>query len=232
MRILGAFQRIALRFRKLLLIGAAGIVAGAGLLGWTYDVVGSAAARTAIYTSPQACPAHAIAILFGCGKYVAGGRLNQYYLHRIRAAADLYQAGKARHILISGDNHIHTYNEPESMQQDLLATGVPASAMTLDYAGFSTFETLIRANRIFGVRSAIVITQPFHLPRALYIADAVGIQAVGYAAREPNRSLRTLKTEVREILARFATFGDLRLWHRQPRFLGPREPILITPELP
>jgi SanA protein len=77
------------------------------------------------------------------------------------------------------------------------------------------------------VRSATLITQPFHLPRALYIAGFQGIQAVGYAAREPYRSLYTWKVEVREILARFATFCDLHVWHRQPRFLGKKEMITI-----
>ncbi len=219
-------RKIVRQYQKALVVLLSGMAVGAGILGWTYYEVG-ASAQNAIYTSPQRCPEYEIAILFGCGKYVSGGRTNLYYLYRIRAAVDLYKAGNAQHILVSGDNHVNSYNEPEAMKQDLMLDGVPESAITLDYAGFSTFETLIRAKEIFGVKSAILITQPFHLPRALYLAQAHGIQAVGYAAKEPYRSLQTTKTEVREILARFATFGDLHIWNRQPRFLGKQEYILV-----
>ncbi len=220
-------REVVIRYRKIVVILLTGMAVGAGILGWAYYEVG-ASAKSSMYTSPNLCPDNEIAILFGCGKYVSGGRINLYYLYRIRAAVDLYKAGKVQHILVSGDNHISSYNEPESMQQDLMLEGVPESAITLDYAGFSTFETLIRANKIFGVRSATLITQHFHLPRALYIARNHGIRAVGYAAQEPYRSLQTTKTEVREILARFATFGDLHIWHRKPRFLGKREYIDVT----
>jgi SanA protein len=180
-----------------------------------------------MYASPQTCPANDIGIVFGCGKYVAGGRTNLYYVYRIQAAADAYKAGKVKHILVSGDNHVVNYNEPENMKQDLIKAGIPEAAITLDYAGFSTFETLIRAKEVFGIHTATLITQSFHLPRALYIANALGIQAIGYAAREPYGSLRTWKTEVREILARAATFGDLHIWNRKPRFLGKKEFIVI-----
>jgi len=176
---------------------------------------------------PQNCPANEIGIVFGCGKYVPGGRTNLYYLYRIQAAADLYKAGKLKHILVSGDNHVVGYNEPETMKQDLIKEGVPETAITLDYAGFSTFETLIRAREVFGVQSATLITQTFHLPRALYIAEAQGMQVVGYAAKEPYQSLQTWKTELREVLARAATFGDLHIWNRKPKFLGKKEIIVI-----
>jgi SanA protein len=94
----------------------------------------------------------------------------------------------------------------------------------LDYAGFSTFETLIRAREIFGVQTATLITQSYHLPRALYIAEKRGLSAVGYAAKEPSFEISSA-VRLREIAARVVTFGDLNIWGRKPRFLGAKEYI-------
>jgi SanA protein len=124
LRILGKYRRWAAAF---LVCG----ILMAGLVGWTYYEVG-ASATSSMYVSLQRCPTNDIGILFGCGKYVVGGRKNLYYLYRIQAAVELYQAGKVKHILISGDNHIINYNEPETMKQDLLKAGIPETDITLD----------------------------------------------------------------------------------------------------
>lgn len=208
-----------LRMLAILSLGAVGLIVAA------YSAIGVGACGK-IYTQVADCPANDIGILFGCAKIVNQGRRNLYYIYRIRAAADLYAAGKVKHLLVSGDNHIKSYNEPETMQRDLMAAGVPKVAITLDYAGFSTFETLTRARQIFGVRSATLITQPSHLPRALYLAQHEGIVAVGYSATEPTGQ-NAARVKLREVAARFGMYGDLYLWGRQPKFLGKQEFIVI-----
>jgi SanA protein len=178
-----------------------------------------------MYADLTICPANDIGILFGCGKFV-DGRPNQFYLYRIQAAARLYKAGKIKHLLVSGDNHAVGYNEPETMKRDLVQHGVPAAAITCDYAGFSTFETIIRAKEIFGVQEATLITQRYHLSRALYLAAVHGIKAIGYEVREPPGK-QTVKLKIREVIARIITYGDVHLGVRHPKFLGKKEYITI-----
>ena len=144
------------------------------------------------------------------------------------ASAHLHRLGRIDHLLLSGDNRTRAYNEPITMWRDLRGREVPDAAMTLDYAGFSTFDTLARARRVFGVERALLITQAWHLPRALFIAEALGIQAQGCAVS--SRQVRgQWRLEAREWVARLATLGDLYVWGREPYFLGPREPLEIAP---
>jgi SanA protein len=202
-------------------------VCSIAFLGSAYTRVSSFAPEK-MYADPTTCPANDIGILFGCGKFV-DGRPNQFYLYRIRAAARLYKAGKIKHLLVSGDNHAVGYNEPETMKRDLVQQGVPATAITCDYAGFSTFETVMRAKEIFGVQTATLITQRYHLPRALYLAAVHGVKAIGYEAREPAGN-QTVKFKIREVIARIITFGDVHLGIRHPKFLGKKEYIIILPQ--
>jgi SanA protein len=213
------------KHKRFLIILVAIGVCGVSLMAFAYRKV-SSFARDKVYTDISTCPASDIGILFGCGKFVAGGRTNLYYTYRIRAAAALYKAGKVKHLLVSGDNHSIKYNEPEAMKQDLGRLGVPTAAITCDYAGFSTFETIVRAKEIFGIQEATLITQHYHLPRALYISAAYGVKTVGYGAREPH-GIRTKKAKLREIVARIATYGDINLWGRKPKFLGKKEYITV-----
>jgi SanA protein len=199
-------------------------VCGIAFIVFAYAKVSSFAPEK-MYADPTVCPLNDIGILFGCGKFV-DGRPNQFYLYRIRAAARLYKAGKIKHLLVSGDNHIVGYNEPETMKRDLVQQGVPATAITCDYAGFSTFETVMRAKEIFGVQAATLITQRYHLPRALYLAAVHDIKAIGYEAREPGGN-QTVKLKIREVIARIITYGDVHLGVRHPKFLGKKEYITI-----
>jgi SanA protein len=211
--------------KKLLLILFVLVFCGISLLVFAYIRI-SFFVLDKIYTDISTCPTNNIGILFGCGKFMNDGQTNLYYLYRIRAATALYKAGKVKHLLVSGDNHTEKYNEPETMKRDLVQAGIPASAITCDYAGFSTFETVVRAKEIFGVHEATLVTQPYHLPRALYIAAAHGIKAIGYGAKE-RAFLDSPKTKLREIPARIATYGDINIWGRKPRFLGKKEYIII-----
>ncbi|GED22044.1 SanA/YdcF family protein [Halomonas halmophila] len=181
-----------------------------------------------IDAGPQQCQPRQVAIVFGTSHRTRSGARNPHFEGRMQTAARLIHGLRAEHLLLSGDNSTRYYNEPITMWKDLLDRGVPESAMTLDYAGFSTFDTLSRARDVFAVDSAMLVTQAWHLPRALFIADALGIDARGCAAPTPS-SDGTWRLRAREWLARVATLGDLYVWGREPHFLGPQEPLQIDP---
>ncbi|WP_136064514.1 SanA/YdcF family protein [Modicisalibacter radicis] len=174
------------------------------------------------------CRAAPVGIVFGTSYWARGGGRNPHYAARLGAASRLLRMHRVQHLLLSGDNRTRYYNEPVTMWRDLREENVRDSAMTLDYAGFSTFDTLVRAREIFAVDRALLITQDWHLPRALFIADALGIEATGCAA-PTQRVSGEWRLRMREWLARVATLGDLYLWHREPYFLGPPEPLQIAP---
>ncbi|SFH20955.1 SanA protein [Modicisalibacter xianhensis] len=174
------------------------------------------------------CASEPVGVVFGTSYWARGGGRNPLYSARLSAASQLLRTQRVQHLLLSGDNRTRFYNEPVTMWRDLRANNVRDSDMTLDYAGFSTFDTLVRAREIFGVSRSLLITQDWHLPRALFIADALGIDAKGCAAPTPAVS-GVWQLHVREWLARVATLGDLYLWGREPYFLGPREPLHIVP---
>ncbi len=211
--------------RALLLALTLFLVALAGANWWLLTLT-----EPLVHQQLETVPVMPVAIVFGTSRYLSGGGLNPYYRNRIDAAARLYRTGRVRHILLSGDNAHRSYNEPRRMYQDLVRAGVPASALTLDFAGFSTLDTLMRAQAVFGLDRAILVTQGWHLPRALYIARVIGLEAEGYAAASTGDWPSGLKLRGREALARLATLGDLYLWRREPRFLGRPEPIAAPAE--
>lgn len=165
-----------------------------------------------------------VALVFGTSQFLRSGRSNPHYYGRINLAAQLYQQGRVEHLLLSGDNRSLYYNEPAKMQQDLLDRGVPLEAMTLDSAGFSTFDSLKRSRDVYGLHQLVLITQEYHLPRALFIADHLGIETSGCAAEGPEWSAMR-KVWLREVAARLKTLGDLYIWQREPRILGDPQPI-------
>ena len=176
------------------------------------------------YSNVEDIPAHRVAILLGTTKYTRYDTENPYFKHRVAAAAELYHSGKAKKILVSGDNSRHSYNEPADMRSALLALGVPKSDIVLDYAGFRTYDSMVRAQQVFGQDSLIVISQHWHNERALYIAKNIGMEAVGFDAADVSGQPITLKLRIREWLARTKMALDL-LFHRKPHFLG--DPITI-----
>ncbi len=162
-----------------------------------------------------------VAIVFGAGLGKAGGPSDVLY-DRLTVASQLYKAGKVEKILVSGDNSYEDYNEPEVMSHTLMeAFGIPDEVIAEDFAGRRTYDTCIRAKTIFGVDQAILITQDFHLPRALYTCNSLGVESVGVSA-----SLQPYVFEdyfaFREYPATLAMLVDLYLW--SPSFLaGERE---------
>lgn len=163
------------------------------------------------------------AVLLGCGKRGKIG-LNPYYLYRVNAAAELYQKGKIKRILISGDNGRTEYSEPEDMRDDLIARGVPACAITLDYAGFRTFDSMYRAKVIFKLDKFLIISQNFHNERALFLANAMGIDAIAYNCKDLKANTSKFSfINMREYLARTKAFIDCYLIFKRPKFLGKEE---------
>ncbi len=159
------------------------------------------------------------AVLFGCNR-LTNGNLNRFYLARIKAAVALYDAGKIKKILVSGDNGRKTYNEPDDMKADLIERGVPEGNIICDYAGFSTLDTVVRAQKVFGLNQFIVISQRFQCERAVYIGKHHQIQVIGFPASDV-RGLQSKKTYYREYLARTKAWIDIHVTKRGPRFLGP-----------
>ncbi|MCM2132073.1 SanA/YdcF family protein [Larsenimonas rhizosphaerae] len=180
--------------------------------------------RDQIHTDILDCPPVPVGIVFGTSYGLRGGGANPHFHARMNTAAQLYRLGLVDHLLLSGDNRTRYYNEPRYMWRDLHRQKVPDSAMTLDFAGFSTFDTLVRAQQVFKVDQALLVTQSWHLPRALFIADQLGMNVQGCVAHADAPRL-DVEMRAREWLARAATVGDLYLWHRRPHFLGPTVPL-------
>lgn len=212
--------------RSLLILGAVALLAVGLIIAANAWVLAKTHGR--IESDLLLCAAEPVGIVFGTSYWARSGGRNPLYSARLNAASRLLRMQRVQHLLLSGDNRTRFYNEPVTMWRDLRASNIRDSDMTLDYAGFSTFDTLVRAQTIFGVSRTLLVTQDWHLPRALFIADALGLQAKGCAAPTPAVS-GAWQLRVREWLARVATLGDLYLWKREPYFLGPQEPLIITP---
>src|SRR5262245_10859639 len=176
--------------------------------------------RSALQANVSALPHKRVALVLGCSPVLRSGGPNWYFENRIAAAAEVFQANKVDYILVSGDNHVATYDEPTAMKQALIRLGVPEDRIVLDYAGFSTLDSVVRAKKVFGLSEFCVITQRDHALRAIYIAQANGIDAIGFPAKDVSR-LRGFRTRCRESLARVRTLLDVHVLGRKPHFLGP-----------
>jgi SanA protein len=151
------------------------------------------------------------------------GEMSAMLADRVRQASALWHAGKVEKILVSGDHHTWAYDEPDTMRKALVADGVRPEDVFEDHAGFDTWATMVRARNIFGVRDAVVVTQGFHMPRALFLADAAGIDATGLAADLHRWGAQGRKSEVRELLSRVKAVVDVTF--DTPAMAGPQVPI-------
>ena len=169
-------------------------------------------------------PVRRVAIVFGAGLW-RNGSPTPVLADRVTEAANLYFAGKVEKLLMSGDNRFVDYNEPEAMRKLALSLGVPYDAIVLDYAGRRTYDTCYRAKAIFEVDQAILVTQAFHMPRAIYLCNHLGVDAIGVES-----DLRTfsksslLYWNIRELFAATSAFWDVNIGHPVP-VLGKQEPI-------
>jgi SanA protein len=151
------------------------------------------------------------------------GKMSGMLGDRVRQAAALWHAGKVEKILVSGDHHSWAYDEPDTMRKALVNEGVPPCDVFEDHAGFDTWATMERARGIFRVRDAVVVTQGFHMPRALFLADAAGIDATGLTADQHRWGYQGKRSEVREVLSRVKAIADVTL--DTPAMAGPSIPI-------
>ncbi len=174
--------------------------------------------RPFITDDAKKLPACKTALLLGTSKILRHQQVNQYFYRRINATVDLYNSGKIKYIIVSGDNSTDNYNEPLDMKRDLIKNGVPDSAIYLDYAGFRTFDSVVRAKEIFGQDTVIMVSQEFHNQRAVFIAQKMGMVAYGYNAEDVDASIG-FKTNLREFFARAKVFWDVYTGTK-PHFLG------------
>lgn len=176
-----------------------------------------------VYSDVQKIPHRKVGLLLGTSKNLGNGLINLYFQYRIDAATVLFKEGKIDYILISGDNGTKEYNEPEDMKAALVENGIPAERIILDYAGFRTFDSIFRADKIFGQQKFTIISQDFHTRRAIYIAHHLGLDAIGFNAKDVSKNFG-FKTQLREKFARTNMFLDF-VFSTKPKFLG--EKIVI-----
>lgn len=184
------------------------------------------------YASYRIAPAEEIdpqpvAVVFGAGLW-RDGSPTPVLRDRVKTAADLYFAGKVEVLLMSGDNRIETYNEPAAMRRYALSLGIPDEDIVLDFAGRRTYDTCFRAKEIFGVNNAILVTQEFHLSRAVYTCNILGIEASGVPADQRQYRRRSLTYwQIRELIATTVALWEVHISQPLP-VLGVPEPIIIT----
>jgi SanA protein len=184
---------------------------------------------TALYAWPRLhdvsdAPAQQVAIVFGAGLR-RDGSPSPVLRDRVDTAAQLYFSGKVEKLLMSGDNRWEDYNEPGAMQAYAVGLGIPAEDIVLDYAGRRTYDTCYRARHIFKVESATLVTQGFHLPRALYTCNALGLPSVGVSADLRNYRQRVmLFWNLRETAATLVALWEVHVSRPLP-VLGNPEPI-------
>lgn len=208
-----------------MLLGLWAVVLGAlALLACNVWVTGSTATR--VFTDVERVPYNEIGLVLGTSKRVAAGQENMHFKHRMEAAAELFKAGKVDHLLVSGDNSEKYYNEPNDMRNALLKLGIPHSAITLDYAGFRTLDSMARAQEVFQLEEMTVVSDGFHVGRAVFIARRFGIDAVAFAA-VPVEVDKSFRSRSRELLARVKAILDLFLLDTKPKVLGDEEPIAV-----
>ncbi|WP_340154280.1 ElyC/SanA/YdcF family protein [uncultured Winogradskyella sp.] len=165
------------------------------------------------YNDIESIPKNKVGLVLGASRLAPSGNINLFYKHRVDAAVALYNACKIEYILVSGDNSRKDYDEPTDFKNDLIEKGIPAERIFLDYAGFRTLDSIVRAKEIFGQDAITIISQKFHNERAIYIAQHFGINAIAYNAKD------VFKRPTREYLARAKASLDL-LFNVEPKFLG------------
>ena len=175
------------------------------------------------YANTSEIPPNKVGLVLGTAKFLKNGTVNLYFKYRIEATVKLYKAGKIEFVLVSGDNRKKDYDEPTDFMNELIANGIPESKIFLDYAGFRTLDSVVRAKKVFGQNSLTFISQEFHNERAIYLAQQNDMTTVGFNAKDVSKRYG-IKVKIREYLARTKVFVDI-LFGVAPKFLG--EPIEI-----
>lgn len=184
------------------------------------------ATKDKVYTDIDEVPVNDVALVLGTSKQLVNGDPNPFFIDRIKAAVKLYEGGKVKHFILSGDNAKKYYNEPQFMKEALLKRGIPDSVVTLDNAGLRTLDSVVRSHNIFGQDNVTIVTQKFHSYRALYISEHIGMDAVAFAAHNLPLT-ESFDVMVRELFARPKAILDLYVLHTAPKVMGEKEVIDI-----
>jgi SanA protein len=204
-------------FRRAIFLGLALLLIGIALITYA-NMLPVWASRGRLFDDTATLPAAKVGLVFGTTDNYKG-RENRYFRYRIDAAVKVWDAGKVETLIVSGDNRSKYYNEPEKMKAALIAEGVPGNRIVCDYAGLRTFDSVVRAKKIFGADTILVISQRFQNERAIYLAQAHGMEAYGFNAEDVE--LRAgFKTKIREIGARVKMWLDVNYLDTKPAYLG------------
>lgn len=179
--------------------------------------------KQGIFEKVTDVPTKPAAIVFGAGIKSAEMR------DRVATAVALYKCGKVKKLLMTGDNGHISYNEPMAMKREAIREGVPSDDIACDYAGFRTYDSLYRARDIFDVKDAVLVSQRYHLPRAIFLAERLGLSVVGVDAGMHSYGSRQSWYDLREVAAAEAAWLDITLG-RKPKFLGKKEPLFAEPD--
>ncbi len=175
-------------------------------------------AENKTYFSVDKIEKNKVGLVLGTSKNLRNGSINLYFEYRIRATIALYKKGKIDFVLVSGDNGTKNYDEPTDFKEELVKRGIPATKIFLDYAGFRTLDSVVRAKLIFGQDKITIISQKFHTERAIYLAEKHNIKAIGFNAKDVSGRYG-IRVKLREYLARTKVFLDI-VFGVTPKFLG------------
>lgn len=198
------------------------------LLSWVAQHHLESLADSLMKGDPAQLPVVDVALVLGAAPIGPEGGPNRYFEHRLDAAAALWRSGKAKYLLVSGDKRPPNYDEPTAMRAGLIARGVPADRIYRDFAGVRTLDSVLRAEQVFGQKQLIIVSQPFHLARALFLAREEGIDAWGLAARDVDRPY-SIFTTLRRYPSALRAYYDV-WFDTPPRHAG--KPIVIGVDPP
>ncbi|MEM7145978.1 MAG: ElyC/SanA/YdcF family protein [Verrucomicrobiota bacterium] len=221
----GAWRLVKFLFKAglwaLVLVGLVTLFCNLWVVGSTHD---------AVYTEIEDLDGNEVGLVLGTSPKVAPTTPNLHFKGRVEAAAALYDEGKVKVLLVSGANPDDYYNEPKVMTEALVKLGVPKSSIRSDFAGLRTLDSVVRAKKIFGQDRITIISDDFHVPRAVFLARQNGIDAVGLAGERVSLDM-SYKTRVREWLARVKAVLDVYVLGTEPKFLGEPEEIDVEVEV-
>ncbi len=203
--------------KRLFLAGILLFLLGVGLILYA-NLAPVWASRGRLFEKTESLPAVKVGLVFGTSDRYKG-RENRYFRYRIDAAVKVWNAGKVETLIVSGDNRSKYYNEPEKMKAALMEEGVPKDRIVCDYAGLRTFDSVVRAKEVFGAKTILVISQQFQNERAIYLAQANGMEAYGFNAEDVEIKAG-FKTKLREVGARVKMWLDVNLLDTKPAHLG------------
>lgn len=207
----------------ILLLAVAGLAAVSGAMAMVRH-----ASKGRLYSSTAAIPHREAGLVLGTSRQLGDGTPNPFFASRLRAAIELFRAGKVDYLLVSGDNHTRGYDEATDMKNGLVQAGIPPERVYCDCAGFRTLDSVARARDVFGLASFTVVSQEFHNQRAVFLAGRMGIDAIGYNAQDEDLGDMS-GTHKREKLAEVKAVIDTYLLRKKPHFLGAKVSIGVDP---